>query len=439
MKKLFDQFDSVDFVSWKEKITTDLKGKPIDVLASNPEMDIEIVAYHHADNKAPSKNIGISNTSDWKIRRTYSDNTKNDELLSDLNNGVDAIGLTYGENFLSQTKDILFDHILSDVYFKDLTQTIEATVPTDANINCDIFGRAAKRGRWPETRGNFSAFVKKFPKNKTIWIAASIYGDAGATSIQELAIALAQLNDYVQPMVDSGHTLEEIHSKIVIELSVNENYFVNIAKMRVMRLLVAGLFEAHSAGFKGDPISLYASTSVRHLAENDENNNLLRQTTQAMSAVIGGCDVVTIQAKESSDEEQNMINKRMAKNIQLVLKEEAYLSVVKDPSEGSYYLNALTEQILTKAWGLFKDIEKEGGFCSALESNFIQNKIEENQAYMIAQMNDSKRTFLGINKHQSELEEWKEVEINDSTQQQTAFKPIKPFSLETHYKNTQMA
>ena len=225
----------------------------------------------------------------------------------------------------------------------------------------------------------------------------------------------------------------------MVELSVNENYFVNIAKMRVMRLLVQGLFEGYQAGFKGEPISLYATTSVRHLAKNDENNNLLRQTTQAMSAVIGGCDVLTIQTHHSSDAEQQSINERMAKNIQLVLKEEAYLNVVKDPSEGSYYLNALTEQILTKAWNLFKEIEKEGGFCSALETNFIQNKIEENQEYMISQLNDFKKTFLGINKHKSKLEDWIEAEGNNKLEDETDFKAIKAFKLESHFKNTELA
>ncbi len=438
MKKLFDQFESVDFASWKEKITTDLKGKPIDVLASKPEMDIDIVAYHHADQNATPRNIGISNLANWKIRRIYNSESNNADILNDLNEGIDALGLHYSNNFEAQSEGILFDHIQSDIRFTDLNQATSAKVPDSAHLNCDIFARAAKRGRWPENRGNFSAYVKAFPNNKSIWIAGNIYGDAGATTIQELAVSLAEINDYVEPMIASGHSLEEVYSKLIVELSVNENYFVNIAKMRVMRLLVAGLFEGHSAGFKGEPISLYAATSVRHLAKNDENNNLLRQTTQAMSAIIGGCDVVTIQAAKGYNSEQDDINKRMAKNIQLVLKEEAYLNVVKDPSEGSYYLSALTEQLLTKAWELFKEIEKEGGFCSALESNFIQNKIETNQRYMIEQLNEDKKTFLGINKHQSKLEDWKDVSP-ETDENETAFKAIKPFHLESYYKNTQMA
>ncbi|MFT4601533.1 MAG: methylmalonyl-CoA mutase [Arenicella sp.] len=437
MKKLFEDFDAVSLASWTEKITADLKGKPLEVLNSNPEMDIEIKAYHHKDSNTKSSHLGISALGDWKIRRSYSKSEYNSNILSDLNEGIDAVGFTYSDNLEKQSKDILFDHIQSDIKFTDLSQTSGAKIPANAHINCDIFGRAAKRGRWPQNRGNFSAFVNEFPNNKSIWTDGSAFGNAGATTIQELAITLAQVNDYVQPMTESGHTLEEIHSKLLIELSVNENYFVNIAKMRVIRLLVAGLFKGHQENFKGDPITLYASTSVRHLAKNDTNNNLLRQTTQAMSAVLGGCDVLTIQADKSSDEEQDVINQRMAKNIQLVLKEEAYLNVVKDPSEGSYYLNALTEQILTKSWDLFKEIEKLGGFCVALETNFIQNKIEENQEYMIAQLNESEKTFLGINKHQSKLEDWKDIESVETSNEATDFKAIKPFRLESYFKNTQ--
>jgi len=220
-------------------------------------------------------------------------------------------------------------------------------------------------------------------------------------------------------------------------LSVNDNYFVNIAKFRVFRSLAKLLFEGYDT--KHDFISptIYAKTNIRHLAKNDANNNPLRETTQAMSAIIGGCDVLTIQYGEDenysigSEQEQKRF-RRISRNIQLILKEEAYLDKVIDPGAGSYYLEQLSSQILEKSWNLFLEIENNGGLIKAIKENTIQTKIQANRKALIDQMISNKNTFLGVNKHPNATEEWIEpIEPNKTSNGD--FEALTPFNLEAYF------
>jgi methylmalonyl-CoA mutase len=430
MEKLFDNFNKVSFEDWKAQITKDLKGKPIDVLNSNPEMDIEIKAFHHQEEESNFTSAVSKTNNDWIIRKEYS-SENNDDLLKDLNEGVNGISVK-AENFESIMKDVLLEHIQADVR---IDQNSNVHYPENLALNFDVIEKAALAGNAISDLSEFNAFYKQYPSNKTIWVNGNTYGDAGATSIQELAFSLAHLNEYVQSLVNEGVSLSEINSKIIICISVTNNYFVNIAKMRVLRSLVNGLFKGYDANYLAQPIQLIAKTSVRYQANNDSNSNLLRQTTQAMSAVIGGCDTLTVSPFLSEDKEQNALNQRMAKNIQLILKEESYLDKVIDPSNGSYYIAALCNQILGKSWKLFKSLEKDGGFLESLKKESIQSSIAESRKYLIEQMNSEKATFLGVNKFQSSLEKWTKT-ILDKKEDGKDFKNIQSFRLEQYFKNS---
>ena len=430
MEKLFDDFKKVSLEDWKSQIEKDLKGKPMAVLNSNPEMDIEIKAYHHADEKRRFKSAVQKENNDWEIRKAYSTES-NSQLLSDLNEGVNSIAVK-SSHFEAITKDVLFEHISGDVKVEKFDQL---TFPVNFNLNFDVIGRAAVSGTRISDLSDFETFVKHYKSNKTIWVDGTIYGDAGATSVQELAFSAAHLNEYIQHLYSAGFSLEEINSKIVVSISVTNNYFVNIAKTRVVRSLVNGILKGYDASFEPAPIHLIAKTSVRYQAINDSNSNLLRQTTQAMSAVIGGCDALTVVPFLSDDKGQNELNQRMAKNIQLILKEESYLNKVVDPSDGSYYIDDISDQLLNKSWQLFKDIENEGGFLKALQADFIQTKIETSRNYLVEKLNNKESTFLGVNKFQSSLEKWINVKV-DKTAIGIDFKAITTFRLEQHFQNS---
>ena len=301
MKKLFNEFKSPDYETWLNQIKKDLKDKPLDALISNPEKDIEIKAYYHPEkNKFNGQENSYANnfnreSNDWKIRKIYSVGA-NKKILADLNEGVDAISIPASDQkqIDADTKEILFDFIGSDIRFETKSAAVSINVPKQSYLNFDIISLNAQQGEWKFSLEDFFEFYQSKSNNKTIWVDGNLYGDSGASTIQELAFTISHLNEYVQFLKDKNIELKNINDKIVIELSVNENYFVNIAKFRAIRELVALLFSGYDSNYSAVSPTLFAKTSHRFLADNDHNNNLLRQTTQAMSAILGGCDVLTI-------------------------------------------------------------------------------------------------------------------------------------------------
>jgi methylmalonyl-CoA mutase len=441
MTKLFQEFKPADYDSWINQLKKDLKDKPLEALESNPEKEIAIKAYYHPvqdqfkETQSSLANNFSKSSNNWAIRREYPEGS-NAVILNDLNNGIDAISLpaNSSDQFSKDQNGILFKHIVSDVRFENKNAAMEISVANESHLNFDIISINAKAGEEKFTMNDFVAFYQKRNQNKTIWINGFSYGEAGASTIQELAFTLAHLNEYVHALKESGADLKSINEKTILELSVNDNYFVNLAKFRAIRELVGLLFSGYDADFKTENPIIYAKTTSRFLALNDRNNNFLRQTTQAMSAVLGGCDVLTISTLKSANPEEEILNQRMAKNIQLVLREESYFDKVLDPAAGSMYLENLTDQLIEKAWNLFKEIESNGGLILGIQNNTIQNQIEENKNYLIEKLRSGKQTFLGVNKFPSSLEKWTDVKP-EQTEPAGSFKPLSSFSLESFHQS----
>ena len=146
-----------------------------------------------------------------------------------------------------------------------------------------------------------------------------------------------------------------------------------------------------------------------------------------MVLCLSGCANLQVTPFDKS----NVVSERMARNIQLVLKEEAYFDKVNDPSAGSYYIEDLTNQLVEKAWALFLNIEEQGGYISGLKSNYIQNEIQKNKVLLIDQLNSNNKMFLGVNKYQNTLEDWIKVDKSKTTIGE--FKALDPFILENYY------
>lgn len=442
MTNQFKSFTPSSYEEWLAKIETDLKGKSLDILLSNPEPDMQIKAYHHAQT-APKKSTSIQRAynqedNNWAIRQEFygeNDSKTNSRILHALNEGVNHIGLAIktNTNLDTLTKEILFEHIETDFSFVDAETAISFNAPNNSHLNYDVIALNAVNGNWKLNIDGFYDFYKKHTDSKSIWVNAYIYGAAGVTSSQELALLASHVNEYVQYLSDKGETLETINDKLVIQLSVNENYFVNIAKFRVARQIIDLVFKGHNENYSPKPVTIYGKTNIRHLAKNDKNNNPLRETTQAMSAIIGGCDVLTVDYGKVGTTDEIDRFERIAKNIQLVLKEEAYMDKVIDPSAGSYYIESISEQLLQNSWEIFLDIEEKEGLIEALKSNHIGNMIETSKSKLIESLNNKKTTFLGVNKYPNGMEDWINVK-EESASKETDFKPVIPFYLETAFK-----
>lgn len=445
MKELFKEFASTSEADWLKKIEVDLKGKSLDVLKSKPEPDLEIIAYHHADSavylpeNAAIRNLS-RNANQWGIRQEFNDNKENNnDILEALNDGVTSIGLSINDpvSFKSFTKDVQFQYISSDIKYSSLEVALKTQVPSQSTLNFDSIALNAEKGSSDIEMASFLEFYKSKPTHKSIWVSGNLYGEAGASTIQELAFTVGHLNEYIQLLFDQNYSLAEINDKITVSLSVNENYFVNIAKFRAIHALISLLFEGYDPKYKAKNATIYGKTNLRHHAKNDKNNNPLRETTQAMSAIIGGCDTLTVAYPSFGTENEINRFRRIAKNIQLILKEESYFDKVVDPSGGAYYIESITNQLIEKAWAIFLEVEHKGGIVKSIESNDIQTRIGENKNQLIADLNLNQRTFLGVNKHANAMEDW--VNLNPPKMEEpTAFVALAPFYLEDHFTKTNL-
>ncbi len=207
-------------------------------------------------------------------------------------------------------------------------------------------------------------------------IRADEFHNAGATAVQELAFALAAGVD----------RLAAGDQDIAFIFAVGSNYFFEIAKLRAARLLWAQAAEAFGAP---STTHLQARTAIANKSLYDPYTNLLRVTTEALSAVIGGCDSLIVEPFEFSE--------RLAANLQLLLKHEAHLDQVADPAAGSYYVEWLTDALAREAWKLFQQVEQQGGFAQS--QSFIDNAMATSRKALETAVASRRRTLVGVNNY----------------------------------------
>ncbi len=222
--------------------------------------------------------------------------------------------------------------------------------------------------------------------------------------VQQLSYGIAQFTEYLHYCSKEECTIEEV----VFEVAVGTNYFFEIAKLRAFRVLAQTLFKEFESVIKNTAVKIIAHPSTRNKTIYDYNTNMLRTSTECMSAVLGGADWVVNQPYDSLYHKTNEFGQRISRNQLIILKEESYFDAVQNTADGSYYIESLTAQLAEKALELFKDIERNGGFLSQLKAGTIQRKLEESASAEQAQFDNGEITLLGINKHPNALDKMKD-------------------------------
>jgi methylmalonyl-CoA mutase len=271
-----------------------------------------------------------------------------------------------------------------------------------------------------ETCADMLKKTQESPQFKTICVDGQIFQNAGANAVQELAFTLAAAVTYLDKLTDLELNVDDIFSKLYFSVSVGTNYFMEIAKLRALRYLWGLVGRAYwvngqSVRRHGSEntnstlltthyslLTISATTSPFYDAAITPYTNLLRATTEAMSAVMGGCDVLTVRPFDDVYQPSNEFSERVARNLSVILSEEAHLDKTSDPSAGSYYIEKLTLELAEAAWNLFVEVESLGGLIPAFEQNFIQNEIEKNNHTTTLQLNSS--TLVGVNKYRFDEE-----------------------------------
>ncbi len=238
------------------------------------------------------------------------------------------------------------------------------------------------------------------PGFRVIHNCGNLIHDAGATVSQQLAFTLAKGNEYLVRLSEMGLPLESILAHMQFQFSVGSSYFMEIAKLRAARYLWSRILEAHSPSAEDLPaMFLLSMTSRWRQTLYDAHVNLLRGTTSAMSAILGGADSLTVTAFDLPLRDPGPFSERLARNTQIILKEESYLDKVIDPAAGSYYIENLTDTLITGAWDLFLQTEEKGGYLESLAKGFIQDSVKNTALSRRGNFAIRRETLLGTNQY----------------------------------------
>ncbi len=411
--QLFSDFESVNSKAWKQKIQVDLKGLDYnDTLIWNSPEGIDVKPFY---NKEDLERLSISNSnnSTWYIGESiYVNNIakSNKSALSAITNGSNCIkfivpNIDTDLELLLNAIDLDCIHIQIETLFFSLTFfTKNERILNHKNVTVhhDCIGQLTKDGNWFSSKTeDYATLEKAILVLKSISINADIYQNSGATIIQELAYTLSHLNEYFN-FIENNSTLKTLFKTeelvININLSIGSNYFFEIAKIRSLKQLVETLASSYS--FKID-LKVNATPTFRNKTLYDYNVNMLRTTTECMSAILGGASTIFNQPYDAIYHKSNAFGNRISRNQLLVLQNESYFNQVNNPSDGSYYIETLTHQISEKALTIFKDIELNSGFIDELFKGTIQQKIKESALKEQDLFNTNKITLVGTNKFEN--------------------------------------
>ncbi len=236
---------------------------------------------------------------------------------------------------------------------------------------------------------------------RAIDISSIPYSNAGANAIEEIAVSLASMVEYVNYFGDKGFEPSDIINLTQFTLSIDSSFFKGIAKLRAFRILFNKITEAYNTN---NPPFVRAVTSKFNFTKYDPYVNMLRTTTEAFSAAAGGADAIEILPFDILWGEPSELGKRIAKNVHLILKEEAHINQIIDPAGGSFFVELLTNELAEKSWGLFQEIQKQGGIISSLKNGFIQNLIEASAREEKEKFRKREKVLIGVNKYSNPKE-----------------------------------
>lgn len=437
---LFNEFHEVSAKEWKQKIQFDLKGADYnETLIFHSKDGISVKPFYNSEDlKDP---IAIANPTKWNVcEKIYvaSDIKSNNKAVEVLKKGAESLWFVISsektdynillENIeLSTTPLYISFEFLSEEAVNSITTYLDGK-DHQVSLQIDLIGNLARSGNWYHDLKKDHEILNKIVGKadgfkSVISVDGTLYQNAGATIPQELAYMLAHANEYLNHFNNDENPKTE--TQIQFLTATGSNYFFEIAKLKALRLLFASLASEYKISEK---CSILAQPSKRDKTLYDYNVNLLRTTTQSMSAVLGGADDVYNSPYDAIYHKNNEFGDRIARNQLLVLKNESYFDKVSNASDGAYYIETLTQQFAEKALEIFKEIEKGGGFLKQLKEGIIQRKIAESAAKEQELFDAGKIILIGTNKFQNpedrmanDLELYPFLKMNP---RKTLFQPI---------------
>ncbi len=254
---------------------------------------------------------------------------------------------------------------------------------------------------------------KNAPKLQTICVHTRAYHESGANAVQELALAMATGVEYLREMISRGLTVDEVAPGIRFAFTVSSNFFMEIGKLRAARVLWARIVKAFGGSEESQRMTLHVRTALINKTVYDPYVNMLRTTMEAFSSVLGGCDSLHVGPFDDVIRPPDDFSRRIARNTQIILQQEAHLARVVDPAGGSWYVEWLTEQLARKAWTQFQEIEASGGIFKALVAGSPQEGIEKIAASRMKNVATRKDVIVGTNMYPNATEKLLDLRPTD--------------------------
>ena len=449
---LLADFPEITTEKWMEKITVDLKGADFaKKLVWRTDEGFEVMPFYRQGDVESLKSLdsapgkfpyvrGTKANNDWFVRQDIEvedAKSANKKALELLNKGITSLGFQIKKDALDANYiSTLLNGICADsveLNFKicvksgaDLANLLVAYFNTQkydltklqGSINCDPIDRILRKGKDIEKEfivSKLKAVVEAasvLPFYRVVAVNVTTLNNAGAYISQELGYALAWGNEYLSSLVEAGVDSSLAAKKIKFNFGVGGNYFMEIAKFRAARLLWAKIVEAYKPVCRrkecpntapdgtclcAAKMKIHAETSIYNKTVFDASVNMLRTQTEAMSAALGGVDSMIVNPYDITFKASDDFSERIARNQQLLLKEESHFDKVSDPAAGSYYIETLTAKIAEQAWKVFLDVENNGGFFALVEAGKVQQEMKDISAKREKYVASRREVLLGTN------------------------------------------
>lgn len=439
-EKLFTEFPPVPTEKWEEVITADLKGADYErKLVWRTGEGFNVRPYYRAENLEGIQFLGsqagefpfVRGTrthNRWHVHQTVAvecPKEANAEALKLLNSGVDSLGFSIAkEGFTAADLDELLREIsipaveltfcgvqTGNVAGLVLDKLEKEGLMADAHVAFCIdplVKGLSQKGDFcsPDGEKCFAKIVsliertREYKHIRIVTVSASIFSNAGSTIVEELAFALSAGNDYLARLTDAGVDADTAARKLRFSFSVTSNYFMEIAKFRAARMLWANIVKGYAPAKNcACKMMIHARTADWNQTVYDPYVNMLRGTTEAMSATIAGVHSLEVTPFDAAFENPTEFSKRIARNVELLLKNESHFDQVVDPAGGSYYVENLTQSIAAEAWKLFLEIEEKGGYTAAYKAGFVKERIAASAAAKDKAIATRRQTLLGANQY----------------------------------------
>ncbi len=255
--------------------------------------------------------------------------------------------------------------------------------------------------------------IKSNSPIKTIGASGLQFNNAGANAVQELAFTLATAVEYLDEIIERGLNVDDVAKRIKFTFGIGSFYFMEVTKLRAARILWSKILEAYHVKEENQKVFIHGQTSQFNQTYFDPFVNSLRTTTEAFSAIVGGVDSIHTNPYDESFNTSDDFSKRLARNTQIILKEESHLDQVIDPAGGSYFVEKLTDEIANASWKLFQSIEEKGGMLKAIQSGFVQEEIAIIADVKKKDFVKRKTILVGTNMYANPKEEMTEIKKTD--------------------------